>query len=36
VTQSELNEGLDVIDQALTDVVEGRVSDEQVAPYIMW
>lgn len=36
VTQSELNEGLDVIDQALSDVVEGRVSDEQVAPYIMW
>src|SRR5271156_3280210 len=36
LTQSEAAEGLAIIDQALTDVGNGMVSDADVAPYIMW
>ena len=33
---AECNEGLGIIDQALTDVAEGRVSDEAVQAYMNW
>jgi 4-aminobutyrate aminotransferase len=36
LTESEAAEGLAIIDQALTDVGKGMVSDADVAPYIMW
>jgi 4-aminobutyrate aminotransferase len=36
LTESEAAEGLAIIDQALTDVGKGLVSDADVAPYIMW
>ena len=36
LTEAEAAEGLAIIDQALTDVGNGMVSDAEVAPYIMW
>ena len=36
LAEAEMREGIAVIDQALGDVAEGRVSDEKVAPYMMW
>jgi 4-aminobutyrate aminotransferase len=36
VSESELAEGVGIIDQAMTDVSDGRVSDSDVAPFMMW
>jgi 4-aminobutyrate aminotransferase len=36
LTEAEAAEGLAIIDQALTDVGNGMVSDAEVAPFIMW
>ncbi|GAC1303104.1 MAG: aspartate aminotransferase family protein [Steroidobacteraceae bacterium] len=36
LTETEAAEGLGIIDQALTDVAKGMVSDAAVAPFIMW
>jgi 4-aminobutyrate aminotransferase len=36
LSEGEVAEGLAIIDQALTDVGRGLVSDADVAPYIMW
>jgi 4-aminobutyrate aminotransferase len=33
---AELNEGVAILDQALTDVTRGSVADADVAPYMMW
>jgi 4-aminobutyrate aminotransferase len=36
ITESEVAEGLAIIDEALTDVGKGLVSDADVAPFTMW
>jgi 4-aminobutyrate aminotransferase len=36
ITESEVAEGIAIIDQALTDVGKGLVSDADVAPFTMW
>ena len=36
LSDAECDEGLAIIDQALTDVAEGRVSDEAVQAYMNW
>jgi 4-aminobutyrate aminotransferase len=36
LSESEVAEGFAIIDQALTDVSKGLVSDAEVAPFIMW
>lgn len=36
LTAAEVDEGLSIIDQAMTDVGLGLVSDAAVAPYMMW
>jgi 4-aminobutyrate aminotransferase len=36
ITESEVAEGLGIIDKALTDVGKGLVSDADVAPFTMW
>ncbi|MCC5989560.1 MAG: aspartate aminotransferase family protein [Pararhodobacter sp.] len=36
LSEAEMRAGLSVIDQALGEVVEGKVSDEAVAPFMMW
>ena len=36
LSDAECEEGLAIIDQALTDVAEGRVSDEAVQAYMNW
>lgn len=36
LNDAECDEGLAIIDQALTDVAEGRVSDEAVQAYMNW
>jgi 4-aminobutyrate aminotransferase len=36
LAHAEAEEGLDVIDRAMTDVTRGLVSDEDVAPFMMW
>jgi 4-aminobutyrate aminotransferase len=36
ITESEVEEGLAIIDQALCDVDKGLVSDADVAPFTMW
>jgi 4-aminobutyrate aminotransferase len=36
ITESEVAEGVAIVDQALTDVSNGLVSDADVAPFIMW
>ena len=36
LTADEAREGIAIIGQALTDVVDGKVSDAAVAPYTMW
>ena len=36
LSDAECEEGLTIIDQALTDVAEGRVSDEAVQAYMNW
>jgi 4-aminobutyrate aminotransferase len=36
LSQSEAEEGIDIIDRAMTDVTRGLVSDADVAPFMMW
>ena len=36
LTAAEAREGIAIIDQALTDVARGTVSDADVAPFMMW
>jgi 4-aminobutyrate aminotransferase len=36
LSESELQEGIAIIDQALTDVSRGLIADAEVAPYMMW
>jgi 4-aminobutyrate aminotransferase len=36
MTEAEVDEGAAIIDQALTDVGNGLVSDTDVAPFMMW
>jgi len=36
LTEAELEQGVAIIDQALTDVGRGLVSDADVAPFTMW
>jgi 4-aminobutyrate aminotransferase len=33
---AEAEQGVAIIDQALTDVTRGMVSDAEVAPFMMW
>jgi len=36
LSDGEMHKGLSVIDQALGDVMAGKVSDAAVAPFMMW
>jgi 4-aminobutyrate aminotransferase len=36
LTETEVSEGVSIVDQALRDVAAGRVSDQDVAPFMMW
>jgi 4-aminobutyrate aminotransferase len=36
LTQREADEGIAIIDQAMSDVARGMVSDQDVAPFMMW
>jgi 4-aminobutyrate aminotransferase len=36
LSEAEAREGIEIIDQALTDVARGLVSDAAVAPFMMW
>ena len=36
LSEAEASEGIEIIDQALTDVTRGLVSDADVAPFMMW
>jgi 4-aminobutyrate aminotransferase len=36
LTQAEVDEGVAILDQALSDVEAGKVSDEAVARYAGW
>jgi 4-aminobutyrate aminotransferase len=36
LSEAEAREGIEIIDQALTDVARGLVSDADVAPFMMW
>ncbi|MHA4734423.1 aspartate aminotransferase family protein [Ensifer adhaerens] len=36
IQQEEIEQGLAIIDQAIGDVATGKVSDADVAPYMMW
>ena len=36
ITPAEVDEGAAIVDQALTDVGKGLVSDADVAPFMMW
>jgi 4-aminobutyrate aminotransferase len=36
LSEAEAREGIGIIDQALTDVARGLVSDADVAPFMMW
>jgi 4-aminobutyrate aminotransferase len=36
LSEAEAREGIEIIDQALTDVGRGLVSDADVAPFMMW
>jgi 4-aminobutyrate aminotransferase len=36
LTEREVEEGIAVLDQAMSDVVAGKVSDQDVAPFMMW
>jgi 4-aminobutyrate aminotransferase len=36
LSDAEIAEGVGILDQALTDVAQGRVNDADVAPYMMW
>jgi 4-aminobutyrate aminotransferase len=36
LSEAEAEEGVALVDQALTDVTQGLVSDADVAPFMMW
>ncbi len=36
LSETEAEEGIDIIDRAMTDVRHGLVSDADVAPFMMW
>jgi 4-aminobutyrate aminotransferase len=36
LSRAEDEEGIDIMDRAMTDVTQGRVSDADVAPFMMW
>lgn len=36
ISDAEIDEGIDIIDRAIADAVAGKVSDAEVAPYMMW
>jgi 4-aminobutyrate aminotransferase len=36
LSESEAEEGIAILDQAMSDVVRGLVSDQDVAPFMMW
>lgn len=36
LSRAEAEEGIDIIDRAMTDVTQGQVSDADVAPFMMW
>jgi 4-aminobutyrate aminotransferase len=36
LSEAEAREGVEIIDQAMTDVSRGLVSDADVAPFMMW
>lgn len=36
LTRDEIDEGVAILDQAIADVLDGKVSDETVAPYAGW
>ena len=36
LSEAEAEEGVAIIDQAMTDVGHGLVSDADVAPFMMW
>lgn len=36
ITEEEIEEGVSVIDQAITDVNEGKISDAEVQAFMMW
>jgi 4-aminobutyrate aminotransferase len=36
LTEAEADEGVAIVDQAISDVVNDLVSDADVAPFMMW
>jgi 4-aminobutyrate aminotransferase len=36
ITDGEIDRAVDIIDQAISDAIAGKVSDEEVAPYAGW
>jgi 4-aminobutyrate aminotransferase len=36
LTEAEVDEGVAIIDAAMSDVHKGLVSDADVAPFMMW
>jgi 4-aminobutyrate aminotransferase len=36
LSEAEAEEGIDIIDRAMSDVTRGLVSDADVAPFMMW
>lgn len=36
ISDAEIDEGIAIIDQAIADATAGKVSDAEVAPYMMW
>jgi 4-aminobutyrate aminotransferase len=36
LTKAEVDEGVAILDQAIADVLDGKISDDEVAPYAGW
>ena len=36
LTEAEVDEGVAIVDQALTDIGKGMISEQDVAPFMMW
>jgi 4-aminobutyrate aminotransferase len=36
LSAAEVEEGVDILDRAMTDVARGLVTDADVAPFMMW
>jgi 4-aminobutyrate aminotransferase len=36
LSAAEAEEGVDILDRAMTDVARGLVTDADVAPFMMW